>query len=58
MKLPKQLVVGLLFLVGGGSDDEKALKTEDQGVKNKVAKTLNEEGKYSKAAQLDEQLKR
>ena len=57
MKLPNYLVVGLLFLVSGCSDYQKALKSEDAGVKNKLAQSLYEDGKYRKAAQLYEQLK-
>ena len=56
MKLPNYLVVVLLFLVGC-SDYQKALKSEDPGVKNKLAQSLYEEGKYRTAAQLYEQLK-
>ncbi len=57
MKLPNYLVVGLLFLVVGCSDYQKALKSENLGVKNKLAQSLYEDGKYRKAAQLYEQLK-
>ncbi|MDG1930830.1 MAG: outer membrane protein assembly factor BamD [Flavobacteriaceae bacterium] len=57
MKLPNYLVIGLLFLAVGCSDYQKALKTEDPGVKNKLAQSLYEQGKYRKAAQLYEQLK-
>ena len=57
MKLPNYLVVGLLILTLGCSDYQKALKSEDPGVKNKLAQSLYEEGKYRKAAQLYEQLK-
>ena len=57
MKLPNYLVVVLLFLILGCSDYQKALKSEDPGVKNKLAQSLYEDGKYRKAAQLYEQLK-
>jgi len=57
MKLPNYLVVGLLILTLGCSDYQKALKSEDPGVKNKLAQSLYEEGKYRRAAQLYEQLK-
>ena len=42
MKLPNYLVVGLLFLVVGCSDYQKALKSENLGVKNKLAQSLYE----------------
>jgi outer membrane protein assembly factor BamD len=57
MKLPNYLVLILLFFVVGCSDYQKALKTEDLGLKNKLAQSLYEQGKYRKAAQLYEQLK-
>lgn len=57
MKLPNYLVLYLLFILIGCSDYQKALKTEDQGLKNKLAQSMYEDGKYRKAAQLYEQLK-
>ena len=57
MKLPNYLVVILLFFVVGCSDYQKALKTEDPGLKNKLAQSLYEQGKYRKAGQLYDQLK-
>ena len=57
MKIPNYLVIGLLFLAVGCSDYQKALKTEDPGVKNKLAQSLYEQGKYRKSTQLYEQLK-
>lgn len=57
MKLPNYLVLYLLFILIGCSDYQKALKTEDQGLKIKFAQSLYEDGKHRKASQLYEQLK-
>ena len=57
MKVPHYLIVSLLFLVVGCSDFQKALKSEDLGVKNDLAQSLYDKGDYRRASQLFEQLK-
>lgn len=55
MKKILSVFLGILFL-GSCSDYQAALKTEDPAVKYELASKLYEEGKYSKAIRLFEQL--